>query len=199
MATTEEKTGNFLSAIQKYADEQKHRIESEVERFKKEELKKAEDEGLKDAYTLIQKEMASMRTGITSEIAKREEEGKQKLYKKRMEITEKVFSQAFAKLAAYSETDEYKERIKKDAAELAEFFKGEDCTVYIKPGDDGLKGDISACFAGCNISLQTSDKIKIGGLAVFCEKRGIYADQTLDTKLKDRKDWFLQNSGLKIR
>lgn len=34
------KTGNFLNAIQKYADEQKHTIRSEVEKFKAEELKK---------------------------------------------------------------------------------------------------------------------------------------------------------------
>ena len=83
MANPNDKTGNFLNAIQKYADEQKHKIESEVERFKREELKKAEDEGLKDAYVLIQKEMGAMRIGISSEMAKREEKSKQALYQKR--------------------------------------------------------------------------------------------------------------------
>ena len=39
MEPREDKTGNFLHAIQKYADEQKHKIESEVEHFKQQELK----------------------------------------------------------------------------------------------------------------------------------------------------------------
>ena len=71
-----EKTSKFLAAIQKYADEQKDNINNEVEQFKAEELKKATDEGLQDAYNLIHKEMDAMRTAISSEMAKRGEDGK---------------------------------------------------------------------------------------------------------------------------
>lgn len=198
MANTEEKTGNFLKAIQKYADEQKHQIESEVELFKKEELKKAEEEGLKDAYALIQKEMASKKISITRQTAKDEAESKKELYAKRIDITSNVFESAFNELCKYTLTDSYKEQLKKTATDMAKVFNGQDLIVSIKPQDDGLKGDISACFNGCNISIKTDNHIKIGGLAVYCENQGVYIDKTLDTKLSDQKEWFFQNSNLEI-
>lgn len=198
MEPREDKTGNFLHAIQKYADEQKHKIESEVEHFKQQELKKAEDEGLRDAYNLIQKEMAAMRAGIASEAAQKEAQGRQRLYQRRLEIMEDVFSKATQKLIAYTKTDAYKETMKERAKEISAYLNGRDCVLYIKPEDEGLKGDLSACFNGL-CSVQTSKDIKIGGINAYCEGLGIVVDQTLDTKLSDQKEWFLQNSGLKVK
>ncbi len=198
MINTEEKTDNFLKAIQKYADEQKHQIESEVEKFKKQELEKAKEEGLKDAYALIQKEQTTRRAKITRETARVESECKKTLYQKRIEITKNVFDKAFKTLCDYTLTNEYIENIKTNAKELATSLQGQTCVVTIKLKDEGLKGDISACFNGCNVSIKTDSNILIGGFAVFCEDKGIYIDKTLDTKLSDQKEWFFENSNLKI-
>ena len=198
MINNEEKTGNFLKAIQKYADEQKHQIESEVEMFKKEELEKAKEEGLKDAYNLIQKEQSSRRSKIISNTAKVESESKKALYQKRIEITENVFNKAFKKLSDYSLTNEYIENMKKTAKEIAQTLQGQNCIIKIKPKDEGLKGDLSACFNGCNVTVEIEKLILIGGFEVFCQDKGVFIDKTLDTLLNDQKEWFYENSKLTL-
>lgn len=193
----ETKTGNFLNAIQKFADEQKHQIRSEVERFKEEELKKAEDEGIRDAHALIQKEMVSMRAGIAGELAKKEDEGKKALYTRREQMVGEVFSKAKAKLLQYTKTDEYKDSLKKDAKEAADFFVGETVIVYLKSDDLPLQGELKAIF-GNNCSFVAASDIIIGGLKAQCKEKGIVVDFTLDTKLENQKTWFLKNSKLKF-
>lgn len=191
------KTGNFLNAIQKFADEQKHQIRSEVEKFKAEELKKAEDEGIRDAHELIMKEMTSMRAGIAGELAKKEDEGRQQLYKRREEMVNEVFCKAKQKLLEYTKTAEYRAALKNDAQEAADFFRNDEVTVYLKSDDMELQGELSTIF-GNNCSFKAASDIIIGGLKAQCSARGIVVDSTLDTKLENRKGWFLQNSKLKI-
>ncbi len=193
----DKKTGNFLNAIQKYADEQKHMIRSEVERFKAEELKKAEDEGIRDAHALIQREMATMRAGITRELAKKEDEGRQALYKRREEMVEEVFAKATKKLLEYSKTEQYKDAMKKNAAEAAGYFGGDEITVYIKSDDMPLSAEIKEIL-GQNCSVKTASDIAVGGFKAQCAKKGIVVDFTLDTKLENRREWFLKNSKLKV-
>lgn len=191
------KTGNFLNAIQKFADEQKHQIRSEVEKFKAEELKKAEDEGIRDAHALIMHEMASMRAGIAGELAKKEDEGRQRLYKRREEMVSEVFQKAKDKLLKYTQTNEYKAALKADAKEAADFFGDSGIVIYLKSDDMPLKGELSDIF-GNSCSFKTDSKIIIGGFKAQCEEKGIVVDFTLDTKLENRKGWFLQNSKLKV-
>ncbi|MCQ4022876.1 hypothetical protein GMA13_07635 [Ruminococcus sp. zg-924] len=191
------KTGNFLNAIQKFADEQKHMIRSEVEKFKAEELKKAEDEGIRDAHALIQREMASMRAGIAGELAKKEDEGKRALYKRREEMVREIFEKSKDKLLDYTKTAEYKAALKNDAQQAADFFGSEELTVYLKSDDMALEGELSTIF-GNNCSFTAASDIIIGGFKAQCGNRGIVVDFTLDTKLENQKGWFLQNSNLKI-
>ena len=49
MPVSDQKSSKFLEAINKYAQEQRMKIEDEVAQFKKQELDKAEMESLKSA------------------------------------------------------------------------------------------------------------------------------------------------------
>ena len=87
-------TGNFLEAIQKYADSHKRRIEEEAEEFKQRELKKAEDKALEEAYEIIQNQISRERTDVRIQLARREQESRRKLFLQRQKLTEKVFEKA---------------------------------------------------------------------------------------------------------
>ncbi|MEE0264518.1 MAG: hypothetical protein UD936_02730, partial [Acutalibacteraceae bacterium] len=50
-----ENESKFLSAIEKYAEQQREALISETELFEKQAMQKAEEEGLRDAYNLIHK------------------------------------------------------------------------------------------------------------------------------------------------
>ena len=70
MPDTVSKTDNFLKAIEKYAEAQRTKIQSEAEDFKEKELNKAEEEGLREAYVLIQKKMSDIKMRVAAEIFK---------------------------------------------------------------------------------------------------------------------------------
>ena len=191
-----QKTSSFLRAINKYAKEQSDAIRLEAEEFKKQEIEKATKEGIEDAYTLIQKEIAIRKAQIVSDVAKKEQESRKALFVKRNEIVERVFADAKDKLLNYSKTDEYVAYIKKSAEEIAQLFENNKCVVYIKESDMDKADIIKGIIENCEICADSS--IELGGIKAYAHELNIMADNTLDTKLDDQRIWFAENSGLKV-
>ncbi len=191
------KTNNFLNAIQKYADQQKQDMQKEIENFKAEEMKKAEDEGLRAAYNIIHKEMDNNKSVITREFAKKEKESQDELFLKRAKMMQTVFEKATEKLIAYTSTEEYKNKITMQAQNISKLFDGKSCIIYINEKDKNLAKQLQDCFSG-ETQVKAIPEIKIGGIKVFCEELNIIADETLDSKLQDQRQWFTENSGLKV-
>lgn len=191
------KTNNFLNAIQKYADKQKQDMQQEIETFKAEEMKKAEDEGLKAAYDIIHKEMDNNKTVITREFAKKEKESQDELFLERAKMMQTVFDKTTEKLIAYTATEEYKNKLTLQAQNIAKLFGNKSCIIYVNEKDKNLANQLQDCFSG-ETQVKATPEIKIGGIKVYCEEMNIIADETLDSKLQDQRQWFTENSGLKV-
>lgn len=191
------KTSSFLKAIDKYAKEQQLEMKTQLEEFKKQELQKAEAEVLKDAYHLIQKEMAQMKKGIASKVSREARKGKDMLFRKRLELTEKVFNEAREKLIEFTATEKYIVLMKGYSASISKVLKEDGTILYICERDKNLSDEIKDAFYG-NPKVEIDKNIKIGGIRGFNEKMGIVADETLDSKLEDQHEWFEQNSSLSI-
>ena len=191
------KTDNFLKAIEKYAAEQRSKIESEAEEFKTKELNKAEEDGLKEAYVLLQKKMLSINTGIARELSKAENASRKSTFAKRQEIEDKVFERAKEKLLEYAGTDKYIQKLLESAKTVSEKLTADDVTLYVCERDLKLKNKIISAF-GRKCDVQASNEIQIGGIMGISRKVGLLADETLDTKLQNQREWFCENSGLTI-
>lgn len=190
------KTSSFLKAINKYAQQQSEAIRLEVEEFKKQEIEKATNEAIGDAYKLIQKEISIKKSQIISEYARKEQNSRQQLFVKRNEIVDKVFEDARVKLDEYTKTDAYKNYIKKSATEMAELFENNECIVYLREADKDYLDIISSILKNCTIEFD--ETIKLGGIKGYCKAMSIMADDTFDTKLDDQRVWFAENSKLKV-
>ena len=197
MAENNEKTSTFLEAINKYALEQKNKIESEVEAYKKRELEQAENEILNDAYHMIQNEMAQMRLAISSEYSKKEMELKRQLFKRRQEMACDVFASAKERLLAFTKTDAYPALLESFAKNIAYLLSEDNTVLYIKPADQKHAALIKKAFSkACEVKLD--EGIQIGGLRGYNETQGLLCDETLDSRLLDEQQWFLENSNLKV-
>jgi vacuolar-type H+-ATPase subunit E/Vma4 len=195
----EENESKFLKAIEKYAKQQRDALISETEIFEKEAIAKAEQDGLRDAYSLIHREQDAMRMKIASEMANEEAKGKLEIFKRRQEITRDVFAKAAEKLKAYAETSEYEKDMLEDARECAEFFGKSAVELCFCSRDiSSLSRKLSKLFKGGCTVKEVSD-IKIGGFRAYCPEKKIAADKTLDTRLEMQKGWFYENSGLKVK
>lgn len=197
MPDTVSKTDNFLKAIEKYAEEQRRRLQSEAEEFRERELNNAEEEGLKEAYDLIQKKMADINNKISSELSKAEGESRNRIFAKRREIEDKVFVKAEKKLLEFTKTEKYSSLLEKSAKEIGKALKADDVILYVRESDMKYEKKLKAAFSGkCEIMI--SDDIKIGGITGLSRSMGLIADETLDTKLMYQKEWFYEHSGLSV-
>ncbi len=191
-----QKTSSFLRAINKYAKEQSEAIRLEAEEFRKQEIEKATKEGLNDAHALILKEISSRKAVIISDIAKREQESRKKLFIKRNEIVESVFADAKEKLASFTSSGAYAEYIKNSAKKIAEVFENKACVVYVRESDLDKVELIKEIIKNCEI--ETDKKILLGGIKGYCKELSVLCDDTLDTKLDDQRARFAESSGLKV-
>lgn len=198
MPDTVSKTDNFLKAIEKYAEAQRTKIQSEAEDFKEKELNKAEEEGLREAYVLIQKEMSDIRMRVAAEFSKAENASRRKNFIRRGEIEQEVFAEAREKLLEYVKTDRYIESLGKSAALISEKLDSDDVVIKISNRDVELKDNILKVFSGRKCEIQTSDDIVIGGMTGQSRSLGLLIDETLDTRLEEQHEWFCENSGLKV-
>ena len=192
----DKKTSSFLKAINKYAQQQSDQIKHEVEEFKKQEIEKATKEGISDAYKLIQKEISIKKAQIVSDIAKREQESRKQLFIKRNEIVENVFCDVIKHLGEFTKTQAYIDYIRKSAEEIAELFDGNKCIIYIREADNDKTDIIRAILDNCDITIDNT--IEIGGIKGYCEELSLLSDDTFDSKIENEREWFAENSGLKV-
>ncbi len=194
--TQDNKTSSFLKAINKYAQQQSDAILKEAEEFKKQEIEKATKEAITDAYTLIQKNISVEKSKIVSEYAKREQKSRSELFIRRMQIVEEVFEKAKDKLISFTKTDKYNDYIRKSATEIAELFCDKNCIVYVKNDDTDKAQLIKDIIENCTV--ECDNNILIGGIRCYCEELSMIADDTLDSKLLNQRQWFSENSDLKV-
>lgn len=191
------KTSKFLEAINKYAEEQRNKLSEEAQRIKEAEKIRIEDEILSDAYHLIRKEMSEMRIAISSDRSKKEIESRKKLFDKRREIVDKVFSTAKNRLCEYVKTDEYVKFLEESARRISKTLKQKDVVIFVRDADKNFSENIKNSF-GRDCCIDVSDQIEIGGLKAVSKTAGMIVDETLDERLASQHEWFVENSGLSI-
>lgn len=186
----------FLDAINKYAEKQKATIRTEVEEYKNQRIEQATEEGLKDAYDLIQRDIARQKAELVVEVSAKEHALRTGQFEKRMRISDEVFLKARRKLIAFTDTPEYEKKLKSAASGIAALFGSDPIVVFLSKKDMRFTDMLGELLP--NASFKEDKNIEIGGIKAYCKEQGILADDTLDTKLADQREWFIENAGLKV-
>lgn len=197
MITEKQKLDNFHCAIDHYALEQRKKIEEEISNLKETLTKEAENTVLSEAFSMIQTEMTDMRQKITSEMAAREVAAKKELLKKRMQITEHIFSLAKEKLVQFTKSEDYLLFLKKKAKSVSKALPNNNTTIYMKKEDFPYFDCIEKTL-DCPCCLLEDNSILIGGFYAENQEAGLFIDATIDTLLQQQVTWFEENSGLSV-
>ncbi len=190
------KTNRFLEAIEKYAEEQRLEMRAEVEAFREEQLQAANEEGTEAAFRFIQEQKREFKAALAKEMARKETQKKRELFEKRSRMAQSVFEEAEEKLRAFTKTNKYKEYITTSARLMSEKLGGRECVVYMAKGDAQYASIIESVIKQSTVRFD--DNIRIGGISCSCGELSIVIDDTLDTKLEDRKRIFVETSGLMV-
>ncbi len=191
------KSSNFLKAIKKFNEEERSKIISEMESKKAEAVKDAEARGKADADRYVKKLVSAEKSEITGRYAVKTLEAQGEVFKVRAKMVDEVFRRSADKLLSFTKTDAYRAKLTDYAREIADTFKDNSCVVYVKEDDLMYSDELKSVFSG-EAEVKSDLTIRIGGVRGYCEAMNIVADNTLDSKLETKREWFTENIDLKI-
>lgn len=186
---------NFSNAVLTDAEE-KRRVYVENLNQKNKELLIEKKKELSDKYSAqLNAECQRYSEESSLEISRHRNDLKRELILRRREMFNDVFCAVRKNVEDYAKTDEYKERtLRLFKAATKEFADTKFCCKARKCDFELF----SSAASGLDMELCEAESGFLGGFAISCEKKRIYLDYTLDTKIEEQKNLFLIKSGLVI-
>ena len=87
--------------------------------------------------------------------------------------------------------------LKKSLQELGSVLPAQGTFYEIGRRDEALLPQIrELCPPGSDVAV--TDDIRLGGIRGIHPSAGLMADNTLDARLEDQKNWFTANAGLTV-
>lgn len=184
-------------AIFEEAQERSASLRKQADDYKKQQFSQAEHEVLVELYGKIQDKVSQIKGSSVREIARRENEMRQDLLRHREELTSQIFDAVRARLEAFGQSGEYRSFLLETAASAGKDFPPEGSVLFVRGADLPLAGELSAAF-GRECRVEENPSIQLGGLQIQNQPAGLFADETLDSRLEDQRDWFGSASGLTV-
>ncbi|BED92605.1 MAG: putative ATP synthase subunit E [Candidatus Paraimprobicoccus trichonymphae] len=198
MPDNNEKASRFLQAMSKYAKKQQNKVYEEIKELEQDEINNVETKITRDINNMIQTELSKMKNSIEVVISNKESELKKDLSNKRQEMLEEIFDECKLKLVRYSQKSEYLKDLKKSAFDIFNVFRDfDDIELYLKEIDLKYADIIKGIFNN-NCKIFSDEYIEIGGISGYSGKLGLFIDETLDSKLKEQRKWFIGKYGFEL-
>ncbi|WP_087064921.1 V-type ATP synthase subunit E family protein [Intestinibacillus massiliensis] len=116
-----------------------------------------------------------------------------RLLRLRETLTEGVFEETGARLAALAASEEYEGYLRGCVRRLRETLPGTGAALSLRPEDAGYADGLRDIWQG---EIRTDGTFRRGGAAAADAEHGVRADATLDAALAAQRDWFRAHSGV---
>ena len=185
----------FFNAINEDLQRQVNEITEEANRLKAEQTRKAKRDAKKQTDAFLRGETAGIMKSCGRRVAAARAGAKKELLERRAVLEQQAFDRAADKLKAFTETPDYEAFLAKSAQRIAANFNGGEIVFYLRRADEKYAEAIAAAVPQpCR--FETDDEILIGGCRAVSESSRLSADDTLDARLENQRDWFGEHSGL---
>lgn len=186
-----------MAAIKSLAADECKRIDDETDKIRIERLKTMQGEAEARYKAYARYEVARIKADSNREISVYEDSARKKITDVRNKLCDDVFSEASEAINKFAASPDYKNMLLKSAKEIAAAFPDGSIELYLCERDMELSDEIKKAFSQ-DCKIIKSNDIKLGGIKAVDKKTSCSADDTLDTRLANQKDWFLEKSGLSI-
>ena len=193
---SEQKLAKFQQVVSAAAAAEKEAILNEGISRRKATLADAESEFLERAFHIIQNGVSGIESEGTKKISSAQLESRRSLLALREALAEKTFSAVEERLAAFAAGEDYPAFLSGTIATMKEALGEGRLILFCRKADRELVERLTAGTEG--LTLQESEEILLGGVRILSEERGILTDETLDRRLAEEKEAFLQWSGLSV-
>ncbi len=197
MSVFEDKLKKFEAVVVKEATKKKQKCLEEIDQYKEEELARADNAVLSQAYTLIQQKIAEIKAENLRRVSKKELELRQDLLTVRSELMRSVFDGVAAKLGAFTESPAYSQYLADGVRKAAASGGIGEWTVCVREKDLAF-ADALKKAAGFPCKVEAAQDIQLGGFKLLCYEKGVVIDESFDSLLADERAYFRRSSGLSI-
>lgn len=185
----------FEEAIKEESEKRKEKLRKEIDYLYSKEMGKINAELDLKKKLELSKAMRELQIEYQDRINKIGVGYDEQLIKERKVMVNNVFEAVYKKLHAYRQTDAYLKKMAEKISAAKAYAKAMHLKFEIGTQDTTLQ----AFFKKENIVFTLNDDIHFGGFRALIEERNIAMDETLDSKLDERKKWFYENAKLFIK
>jgi len=190
-------TKAFIDAIKKLAAAECKKIDEETYVIKRQGLKRLKKESKGTYREEINYEVNRISSERNISLSEMTENSKRELVGLRRELFDKVFENVGKEIEKYVGSDKYRNFLISGAEEISRTLTGEGIVYYVREADLCYSDAVRKAL-GKDIDIRADGTIKFGGIRAEDTETGCLADNTIDSRLEAQKDWFVQNSGLKV-
>lgn len=196
MLNQNDRIERFAEVINENAATVCKKLKKQIASFEKKGLSALKEEAESDFQSKLKFEKDRISSETNKSISEFEAKSKKEIAKRRDEITHDVFAKAKEKLCEFTKSESYAEFLSKSIKALCEKI-GENCVIYVRAQDAELAKSLVNDMAV--LAVKESTTIKIGGACASNETETFFADDSLDVRLEECREWFMAESGLALQ
>ena len=198
MPAINKKLDRFTATILAEATAETERAITALKEKKAAELSAAEDKILLETYNYIHAEVSRIKAEAGRKVSTRMLDNKRAVYLRRDQIAHEVFDAVRAKIAAYTATPGYADRLRALLQEALHTLTGaEDVRVYLRPADRDHAAALAAAVPELHLSFLDGD-FTLGGLVADSPSLGLRCDSSFDSALEALEGHFAELFGLSL-
>jgi vacuolar-type H+-ATPase subunit E/Vma4 len=188
----------FDKAIKTESDKRIQALRKEIDYLYAKEIKSVTEELTLKKNLELNKELREMQIDYQDQINKIGVGYDAKLIKERTFMTNIIFQEVLDKIQNFTLSKAYDDLMRKKLEEISDYLINKKVIFRIAEHDKRISKLIESTVT-TPYEIETTTHIHLGGFEAFIVKDSVEIDETIDTRLKERKDWFYRNSKLFIR
>jgi len=185
----------FSKYINEKANEKIEKIKKEIEEEKKRSLERIDRELHKQIFRNLEIELSELNSEFKSDLNKVKTEYSKVLMEKRSQLLNSIVHEVQDKLKDFHQSKDYEKLMTKQIKQLRSDFCSGEVEFRIMKNDDIMKKVIQTHYQG-TYQIKEIAEIEIGGFSVLCFDLGVMTDQTIDTRLEEKRQWLFEHSKL---
>lgn len=175
----------FLTAIKEETEQQRQATKRQTGLFVAAELEKAEDDVLKESYFHIQKSATAIRKKEQIRLSEAIAENERNYLLHREKIMNDVVNKTKELLNLYTDSEDYKRSLELSAEKIKECFGTNAFTLFVCEKDKKFSKNLKNI--SCATMVEVDNSIEIGGLKAENKAHTLRLDDTLDSRLDQKK------------
>lgn len=198
MPDTKRKLDRFTAAILREAAAESEQAQAEFEERRSKLLSEVRDQAKAEAKAYRHEAISRLRAEAGQQVSRRMQESKRTLFRRRNEIATEVFDEVRQRIADYTASAAYGDRLEALLlAALGQLDGADRVRVYLRPADRGVETLLRERLPEVQMTFLEGS-FQLGGLIVEAPDLGLRVDASFDSRLQELSGHFAELFGISL-